>query len=37
MSEAIRRSLFLLVLVVAAIALDFLAFLVAAVWVWITS
>jgi hypothetical protein len=37
MSEVIRRSLLLLVLVIAALALDLLAFLAAAAWVWITS
>jgi hypothetical protein len=36
MSEAIRRTV-LLVLLVVAVALDLLAFLAAAVWVWITS
>jgi hypothetical protein len=36
-SEAIRRSVLLIVLVIAAIALDLLAFGAAAVWVWITT
>jgi hypothetical protein len=37
MAEVIRRSLLLMVLVVVALALDFLAFLAAATWVLVTT
>jgi hypothetical protein len=37
MAELMRRSVLLKVLVVVALALDLLAFLAAATWVWITS
>jgi hypothetical protein len=37
MSEVIRRSVLLIVLVIAALALDLLAFFGAALWVWITT
>jgi hypothetical protein len=37
MAEVVRRSLILIVLVIVALALDLLAFLAAALWVWMTS
>jgi hypothetical protein len=37
MSEVIRRTVLLFVLLVVAVALDLLAFLAAAAWVWIMS
>jgi hypothetical protein len=36
-SQVIRRTALLLVLVIVALVLDLVAFLAAAIWVWITT
>jgi hypothetical protein len=36
-SQVIRRTVLLLVLIIVALALDLVAFLAAAIWVWITT